>query len=125
MPKSGVIWALYQQVKNNNSIKIVNGNKVSFDFINVTDAARILVACINSEKREGILNAASGVETSLFELALIVKKNASESAVIDNEDQTNFASNLSKVDVTKLNQIIDTTSFISLNDGIDQIFKLW
>ena len=125
MPKSGVVWALYQQAKNNNSIKIVNGNKVSFDFINVTDAARILVACINSKKREGILNAASGVETSLFELALIVKKHTSESVVIENEDQTNFTSNLSKVDVTKLNQIIDTTSFISLKDGINQIFKLW
>jgi UDP-glucose 4-epimerase len=125
MPKNGIVWALHQQAQHNNSIKIFNGNKVSFDFINVTDAARILVASIDSDKSSGVLNAASGAETSLLELASIVKKHTSELVVIENEDQDDFDSNRSKIDVTKLNQIIDTTTFVSINDGIRQIFKLW
>jgi UDP-glucose 4-epimerase len=125
MHKSGIIWALHQQAINNNSINIINGNKISFDFINVKDAARILVRSIDSEKSRGILNAASGTETSLFELASIIKKNISKSVLIENEDKPNFTSNRSKIDVTKLNKIIDTSSFVDLNDGINQIFKLW
>lgn len=125
MPKSGIVWALYQQAQNNNLIKVSNANKVSFDFINVTDAARILVASIDSEKSEGILNAASGVETSLFELASIVKKHTSELVVIENEDQADFDSNRSKINVDKLNQIISTSSFVSMDEGVNQIFKSW
>jgi UDP-glucose 4-epimerase len=125
MQKSGIVWALHQQAKNNNSINIVNGNKISFDFINVKDAARIIVRSIDSEKSRGVLNAASGIETSLFELALIIKKNISKSVLIENEDKPNFTTNRSKIDVTKLNKIIDTSSFVDLNDGINQIFKLW
>jgi hypothetical protein len=78
----------------NNGIKITNGNKLSFDFINVNDAARILVAAIESQKTNGILNGASGVEISLSELALIVKRNISESIEIENEDHDNFIFNL-------------------------------
>jgi len=125
MPKSGVIWALYQQCKNNNFIKITNGNKLSFDFINVNDAARILVAAIESQKTNGILNGASGVEISLSELALIVKRNISESIEIENEDHDNLTFNLSKINVTKLNKIINSDSFLSLDEGIKQLFKVW
>lgn len=125
MPKYGIIWSLYQQVINNNLIKIFNGNKVSFDFIDVKDAARILVTAMDSEKSTGILNAASGVETSLFQLASIIKKNTNESVVIENEDQPNFVSNFSKINVEKLKKIIDTTGFVNLNEGINQIFKMW
>jgi UDP-glucose 4-epimerase len=125
MPKSGILWALYQQAMTNKCIKIVNGNKVSFDFINVTDAAEVLVTSIDSDKSRGILNAASGIETSLLELATIIRSNCSEEVTIENEDQNDFVSNRSKINVEKLNQIINTDSFISLNEGINQIFKLW
>jgi UDP-glucose 4-epimerase len=125
MPKNGIIWTLYQQCINNNFIKITNGNKVSFDFINVKDAARILVAAIEVENTNRILNAASGVETSLLELASIVKKNISESIEIENKDHDDFTFNLSKINVTKLNQMINSGSFLSLDEGIKQVFKVW
>lgn len=125
MPQGGIIWALFQQAKNNNLIKILNGNMVSFDFINVKDAAKTLITLIESKNINGILNVASGVETSLLELASIVKNNSSESVLIENEDQVGFISNRSKIDVAKLNEIIKTDSFVPLNEGINQIFKLW
>lgn len=125
MSKSGVIWSLYQQGINNDLIKITNGNKISFDFINVNDAARILVAAIESQKNNGILNAASGEEISLLELASIVKKNISESIEIENDDHDDFTFNPSKINVNKLNQIINTDSFLSMDEGIKQVFKVW
>lgn len=125
MSKSGVIWSLYQQGINNDLIKITNGNKISFDFINVNDAARILVAAIESQKNKGILNAASGEEISLLELASIVKKNISESIEIENDDHDDFTFNPSKINVNKLNQIINTDSFLSMDEGIKQVFKVW
>ena len=125
MPKTGVIWQLYQQGKNNNFIKITNGNKVSFDFINVNDAARILLAAIESQKINGILNGASGFEISLLELASIIKRNISESLEIKNDDHDNSPFNLSKINITKLNHIISSDSFMTLDEGIKQVIKAW
>ncbi|MFV8465659.1 NAD-dependent epimerase/dehydratase family protein [Flavobacterium sp. LB1P62] len=125
MPKSGVIWALCQQAKNNSVIKILNGNKVSFDFIHVKDAAKTLIALIESKNSNGILNVASGIETSLFKLATIVKNNFSEPIAIENNDETNFIPNLSKVNVDKLNTVINTNGFLDLTEEINRIFKVW
>ena len=86
MDKSGIIWNLQQQAASNSFIKITNGNKVSFDFINVIDAAIILILAIESNKCKGILNAASGIETTLFQLALIIKKYSPTDVKIINED---------------------------------------
>jgi len=125
MPKSGIVWALYQQGNNNDVIRIINGNKVSFDFIHVSDAARILLALTKSGPINGILNAASGVEITLLKLSNIVRNNISKSIIIENDDSEDMPLNRSKIDIQKLNCILSTDSFLTLDEGLKQVFELW
>jgi UDP-glucose 4-epimerase len=125
MPKTGVIWSLYTQAKHHNCIKITNGTKVSFDFLNVIDAARIILTTISSKQCDQILNAASGKEVTLFKLASLLAKNVPGRVTIINEEQTGAISSFSNINVYKLDKIINTRTFVPLKTGISEIVKLW
>lgn len=124
MPKTGIIWNLFNQAKNQKEINIVNGNKVSFDFINVIDAANIVTALLKNSS-SGILNAASGVETSLYELATIVKNSVNESITIINNEEELSTPSRAVISVEKLNSIIDTKKFIDIKKGVNQLVTIW
>lgn len=125
MPKNGIIWTLHQQIVKNNIIKIHNGNIVSFDFINVIDAANILISIIDSNVENGIINAASGVETTLYELSTILRNATAKSVVIENVDHENVHPNRAVINISKLQPFINTEEFISLEKGINQILLQW
>lgn len=124
MPKKGIIWNLYNQAKNQKEINIVNGNKVSFDFINVIDAANIITALLKNNSK-GILNVASGVETSLYQLATIIKNNVDKSITIINKEEELSVPNRAVISIEKLNSIIETKKFIDLDNGINQLVMIW
>ena len=125
MPQSGVVWNLCQQAKMTNKIIIKNGNKVSFDFIHVTDAAKSIISLFGSDSNSGILNVASGVETSLIGLATIIKNSIGLDIEIINEDNIDFINNFSKINVSKLNEIVDVEGFVNIETGIDKVIKSW
>ena len=125
MDKSGIIWNLYNQARLNNEIKLINGNIISYDFISVTDAANIICMAVELDIEGGILNAASGRETSLFDLACVVNNNLPKSVTIRNEDLNISDTNFSIINITKLTQLMNTGDFISLDEGINKLLKVW
>lgn len=120
---SGIICNFIDQAKNNKSINLKNGIKVSADFLNVTDAAKIVLASIKSDV-VGIVNAASGVETYLLDLALNINQNLLENIEIINSNENNFVANRSKINISKLKKIINVTDFIDLQTGINELLQL-
>ena len=101
MIKSGVIWSFINQALGSGIISIENGSKVSSDFLNVSDASKILLEVIKGDIY-GIINGASGEETSLIKLAEAIKLNIGESIKITNIDNPSFKTNRSVVNISKL-----------------------
>lgn len=122
MKKIGVIWNLINQFKENNNIKLYNSKKISFDFINVKDAASIIKTVIDKDFN-GILNAASGMEISIFELATIIKNKIKSKAIIEESETEPFQEDRSSISLKKLSEIINVKSFIPLENGIDQLIS--
>ena len=119
---SGLICNLIDQAKLNNKIILKNASKVSADFLYVNDAAKIIIAALNS-KYVGILNGASGNNTTILELANTISNNFGDNLVIENTDDPNFLEDSAVISLEKLQTIIDTKSFLSLSDGIKRMLQ--
>lgn len=119
---SGLICNLIDQAKKNKSIKITNGKKISADFLHVKDAANIILAAIK-ENISGVLNGASGVETTILDLAEIIKRNTSSTVTIENIESENSIIDRAVISVTKLNRFINVHEFIPLNEGIKKMLQ--
>lgn len=122
MPWNGVLCSLLEKAKNIEPIDLLNGDRISFDFINVVDVAKIIGDFI-SNSAIGTFNAASGQEVFLKDLAeLIVGLSFSES-VVSNNNQENFKEDRAQIDVSKLNAFYATEKFIRLDEGIKDMIK--
>ena len=122
MAWSGIICNFIDQAKNYNKIELSNGEKVSADFLNVIDAARIVLAAIKKNV-VGIINAASGTETFLMDLANIVAENFQDCKVINSNQLPEIEENRSVISTDKLSEMIAIDSFISLENGIKKMLK--
>lgn len=123
MPWSGIICSLIDQARSNGEIILRNGNKVSADFLHVEDAAKIILSSIKNDYN-GILNAASGEEVSLFKLASIIAAELDGSIGLKNSDEMDVDENRSNVKIDKLNKIIDSGGFISINEGVKKMLSV-
>lgn len=123
MEWSGIICNLIDQAKKNKKIILKNASKVNADFLHVEDAAKIILATIESNFN-GILNAASGNEVSILELANIIAGNFVETVEIETSEEEDFQENRASICLDKLNRIIDTSLFINLSDGIQKMTTL-
>lgn len=119
---SGLICSLIDQARLNDKIILKNATKVSADFLNVKDAARIITAALNSTY-QGILNGASGKATTILELAKIISGNFDQNIVIDNNEDKVLLEDSAVVSVEKLETIINVKSFLSLSDGIKKMLQ--
>lgn len=123
MAWNGIICNLIDQAKENKKIVLKNASKVTADFLHVKDAAKIILATIESDF-DGILNGASGHEVSILELANIIAGNFIETVEIETNEEENFQENRASICIDKLRRIIDTSLFINLSDGIKKMTDL-
>lgn len=123
MPWSGIICNLIDQARKNGEIILKNGNKVSADFLHVADASKIILASIK-KNYNGILNAASGEEVSLFDLACIIRDATGWNVKVRNNDEMDIDENRSDVKIDKLREIIDTEEFISIKVGVQKMLNI-
>ena len=123
MPWGGIICNFIDQGRSNEKIILINGSKVTADFLCVDDAAKIILAAIKN-KFNGILNGASGEEVSLVQLASLIGENLDKTVVVDNVDDVNTAENRANINVDLLNSIIDTKTFTSISAGIKKMMSL-
>ncbi|MNE53824.1 GDP-L-fucose synthase [compost metagenome] len=119
---SGLICNLIDQARKYKKISLKNASKVSADFLHVDDASKIIVAALN-KSLEGIINGASGKETSILKLAEIIAGQFDEAVEIENNEDDNFSEDRAVVSVGRLKQIIDTDKFLDLQIGIQKMMK--
>lgn len=124
MSWNGIICNMIDQAKTSKQINLTNASKVAADFLHITDAAKIIFATLQSDS-SGIINAATGKESTLLLLAETITQNLNnQTTTIKNIDNDNFFIENAVIDVTKLKKIIDITRFISLKEGIIEMLQL-
>lgn len=114
---SGIICNFIDQAKDKRSISLTNGNFVYADFLNVIDAANSVYVAITNDIK-GIVNVASGVETSILQLAQMVASNFSEIITIENKDNLENLFDRAVVSTSKLEQYLNVSEFVKLENGI-------
>ncbi|MDI1254467.1 MAG: NAD(P)-dependent oxidoreductase [Flavobacterium sp.] len=119
MKWGGLICNLIDQAKKYKKINLTNASKVSADFLHVDDAAKIILATIDSDY-EGIVNGASGKETTVLELAAIIADHFG-SVIISNTESESFNDDRAVINIERLKEITDTNGFIDIKTGIKQI----
>lgn len=124
MLKNGILFNLFSQINSNQTIEITNGAKMSFDFIHVDDAAKAILEVIHSNYT-GIINIASGREIKLLDLAKKMQLLLDSQVGVNNFEEELFEENFSNIDVSKLNEIIKTSDFIPLENGLKKIVLGW
>ena len=72
----------------------------------------------------GIVNGASGEETSILKLAEIIKNIFSEEVEIVNFEDVNFNEDRAVINVGKLKTIIDVNNFIDFSVGISNLMRI-
>lgn len=122
MKWSGIICDIIDQARINRRISLKNASKVTADFLYVDDAANIIFHAIHNNV-EGIINGASGKETSILELANIIKEQFADEIEIENHEDPDFIENRSLIDIDKLKGIMQTNTFLDLTNGIKKIIE--
>ncbi|RDV16142.1 NAD(P)-dependent oxidoreductase [Pontibacter diazotrophicus] len=108
MKEGGILTKLLKQAAANEKISLTNGNGVSFDFLHVEDAAKILyhLSRMKAWPRR-VLNLASGEEIGLLELAeTLCRLTGNTEENIENTDQPGVSSR-AKVDTTLLEKYLE------------------
>lgn len=119
---NGLICNLIDQARTSKKINLKNATKVSSDFLHVEDASKIILATIKYDL-EGIINGATGIETSILKIAETIAEKFSEVIQIDNVEIDNFQNDRSVVSIEKLKKIIDVEAFINISDGIQKMIE--
>ena len=120
MKWNGLICSLIDQAKNNKSICITNGTKISADFLHIEDAARIVWATIINPIN-GIINGATGIECTIMDIAKAIQQNFESFITLENIENEMQLIDRSLVSVQKLKTIIATESFLSISEGIKRM----
>ena len=95
MVKEGIIFNLLNNLSVNKEVKITNGEN-TFDFINVKDVCRSIIALAKTSYESGIINLASGNPVSLLHLVEMLKEITDSTSAIINYNSNNY---LSKADI--------------------------
>ena len=121
-PYTGILSVFSTLMLENKPVNIFEDGLESRDFVNVQDIADGVIACIDNERSNGqIMNLGSGINTSVIEIAKILKKHynsSSEISVTGDFRIGDIAHN--KADISKVADILDFKPKISLDDGLRQ-----
>ncbi|MBQ9265050.1 MAG: NAD-dependent epimerase/dehydratase family protein [Clostridia bacterium] len=125
-PYTGILSVFSALMLENKSINIFEDGLESRDFINVKDVASCVIKAIDEPKSNGeIINLGSGVNTSVIEIAEILKKHygsSSEIKVTGDFRIGDIAHN--KADISKARAILGFRPTIELEKGLKE-FCSW
>lgn len=119
-PYTGILSVFSTLMLENKPVNIFEDGLESRDFVNVKDTARGVIDSIENEKSNGeTINLGSGINTSVIEIAEILKKHYgshSEIKVTGDFRIGDIAHN--KANITKAQQILNFQPTITLEDGL-------
>ena len=121
-PYTGILSVFSSLMLENKPVNIFEDGLESRDFINVQDIADGVIACLDNDCSNGqIMNLGSGSNTSVIEIAEILKKHYnsfSEIRVTGDFRIGDIAHN--KADITRAKEILGFRPKISLEEGLKQ-----
>lgn len=124
-PYTGILSVFSTLMLENMSVNIFEDGLESRDFVNVKDIADGVIACLENERSNGeIINLGSGINTSVLEIAEILKKHycsSSEIRVSGDFRIGDIAHN--KADISKARDILGFEPKISLDEGLAEFCK--
>lgn len=125
-PYTGILSVFSTLMLENKPVNIFEDGLESRDFVNVRDIARGVIDSIENDKSNGeTINLGSGVNTSVIEIAEILKKHygsTSEINITGDFRIGDIAHNMA--DITKAQKILNFNPTISLDDGLKE-FCSW
>lgn len=121
-PYTGILSVFSSLMLENKPVNIFEDGLESRDFVNVQDIADGVIACLENDKSNGeIINLGSGKNTSVIEIAEILKKHynsCSDIKVTGDFRIGDIAHN--KADISKAREILDFEPKINLDEGLMQ-----
>lgn len=125
-PYTGILSVFSTLMLENKSVNIFEDGLESRDFVNVKDIAAGVIASIDNEKSNGrIMNLGSGINTSVIQIAEMLRKHygsSSEIRVTGDFRIGDIAHN--KADISKARDILGFNPMISLDNGLKE-FCAW
>ena len=124
-PYTGILSVFSSLMLENKTVNIFEDGKESRDFVNVKDIAAGVIAALQNERSNGqVINLGSGENTSVIEIANILKKHYhSNSDVIISGDFRIGDIAHNKADITKARELLDFEPKISLEEGLEDFCK--
>lgn len=124
-PYTGILSVFSSLMLENKEVNIFEDGQESRDFINVKDIARGVIDSIENEESNGeIINLGSGVNTSVIEIAEILKKHYSSSSEIKITGDFRIGDIAhNKADISKAMKILDFKPTVSLDEGLEEFCK--
>lgn len=125
-PYTGILSVFSTLMLENKPVNIFEDGLESRDFVNVQDIADGVIACLDNERsNRQTMNLGSGINTSVIEIAEILKKHyGSKSKIKVTGDFRIGDIAHNKADISKAREILGFEPKISLNDGLKQ-FCSW
>ena len=119
-PYTGILSVFSTLMLENKAVNIFEDGQESRDFVNVKDIARGVIASIDNKDSNGeTINLGSGVNTSVIEIAEILKRHyGSRSAIKITGDFRIGDIAHNKADITKAQKILRFQPMVSLEDGL-------
>ena len=121
-PYTGILSVFSSLMLDNKPVNIFEDGLESRDFVNVQDIADCVIASLDNDRSNGeTINLGSGINTSVIEIAEILKKHynsSSEIKVTGDFRIGDIAHN--KADISKAKDILDFEPKISLDEGLKQ-----
>ena len=121
-PYTGILSVFSTLMLENKPVNIFEDGLESRDFVNVKDIADGVIACLNNDRSNGqTINLGSGINTSVIEIAEILKKHynsSSEIRVTGDFRIGDIAHN--KADISKAADVLGFQPKITLDDGLRQ-----
>ena len=125
-PYTGILSVFSSLMLENMPVNIFEDGLESRDFVNVQDIADGVIACIDNDKSNGeIINLGTGINTSVIEIAEILKrhyKSSSEIKVTGDFRIGDIAHN--KADISKAKELLNFKPKISLEEGLKRFCDL-
>lgn len=124
-PYTGILSVFSTLMLENKPVNIFEDGLESRDFVNVKDIAKGVIASINCEEsNEKIINLGSGVNTSVIEIAEILKKHYKSNSIIKITGDFRIGDIAhNKADISKAQEIMGFQPKISLEDGLAEFCK--
>ena len=122
---SGVISAFFYNATRNAPLQIYGDGNQTRDFVYVTDVAHANLLAASSDAANSVVNIGSGRETSINELALIIKKMAlSDSSIVHVAPRISDGRR-SLADIRNAKRIINYEPKIRINGGLAKLTQFF